>query len=285
MAKTIDTLVADIDALLENGTLTPDKVVLKELGDAMASLLEKRLIEWATKREPYLRMSMIGKKDASIWGAIKGAPEDQEKMNSATRMKFVYGDMVELVMLAFAQLSGHAVTESQKTVEVEGIQGHIDCLIDGELVDVKSASEYTYPKFEDGSLYTSDNFGYVEQISGYAFALQKTRAHFLAMDKSAGYFCLMTVPSEKLTDAPKRIRYLKEMLAKDTPPNALTCNNPCKVITEGNGNKRLGSPCTYCPHPLKCHPEARVFQYANNEKRVLLHVEKLPRVPEITKTP
>ncbi len=37
----------------------------------------------------------------------------------------------------FAKLSGHVVTDEQKQVEVSGVQGHIDCKIDGDEIVIR----------------------------------------------------------------------------------------------------------------------------------------------------
>ena len=50
--------------------------------------------------------------------------------------------------------------DQEKEVEVDGVRGHIDCLIDGWLVDVKSCSQGAFPKFKDGDVFTNDPFAY-----------------------------------------------------------------------------------------------------------------------------
>ena len=43
----------------------------------------------------------------------------------------------------------------------------MDCKIDGEVVDVKSASAMSFKKFKNGTLYEDDPFGYIAQLAGY----------------------------------------------------------------------------------------------------------------------
>ncbi len=74
-------------------------------------------------------------------------------------MRFLYGHLIEEMVLALTKLSGHSVTDEQKQAEVEGIKGSMDCKIDGVLTDVKSASPYGFKKFKDGSLIDDDPFG------------------------------------------------------------------------------------------------------------------------------
>ena len=49
----------------------------------------------------------------------------------------MYGHILEQMVLFFVKLSGHEVTHEQKSVKVSGISGHMDCVIDGEVIDVK----------------------------------------------------------------------------------------------------------------------------------------------------
>ena len=55
-------------------------------------------------------------------------------------------------------------------MEVEGVTGHQDCIIDGVVVDCKSASGVGFDKFKHNKLAEDDPFGYVAQISAYAEA-------------------------------------------------------------------------------------------------------------------
>ena len=50
-----------------------------------------------------------------------------------------------------------------RKITVNGVDGHIDCVIDGELVDIKSALlTYGLKKFKDGSVAKGqDPFGYI----------------------------------------------------------------------------------------------------------------------------
>ena len=43
----------------------------------------------------------------------------------------------------------------------------MDCTIDGEVVDIKTASGFAFKKFKDGTLAEQDAFGYLPQLAGY----------------------------------------------------------------------------------------------------------------------
>ena len=80
------------------------------------------------------------------------------------------------------------VTDLQKEVSVNGIKGHQDCMIDGVLVDCKSASGRSFEKFSNNKLHTDDPFGYIAQISAYAEGNGVDEAAFLVIDKQHGEY-------------------------------------------------------------------------------------------------
>jgi hypothetical protein len=274
--KSIKTLIEDIDTVLLSGVDSSDqnKKVLREFGERVSSIVEKRLC--SKRQPPSLRISGLGKNPATLWHEIHGSPKDEE-MGPEALLKFLYGDIIEELLLTLAELSGHAVTCRQKEVEVAGVVGHIDCLIDGELVDVKSASSQSFNKFQFDTLKDSDSFGYYTQLSGYAKALNKPNGYFLSMDKTLGYTCLLEMKGDTVRDVETLIPELKAMLAAPTPP---VCN--CEKGVEKNGNEYLKAPCSYSPYKSLVHPEVRTFIYSTGLKHYT-KVVKEPLVQEVTK--
>jgi hypothetical protein len=114
----------------------------------------------------------LGKKDRQIWYDAN-MPEAQRKLPGKMEFKFLYGDVLEVLMLFLAKEAGHEVTHEQHEVDVDGVKGHMDAVIDGIPVDCKSASSYSFQKFLNGPFF-DDPFGYVKQLSGYAHAIGKT---------------------------------------------------------------------------------------------------------------
>ena len=80
--------------------------------------------------------------------------------------------------------AGHSVEAEQEEVTVEGVLGHQDCIIDGVLTDIKSASSFAFKKFRDNKLAEDDPFGYIAQISAYATRRGDKEAAFFAIDKN-----------------------------------------------------------------------------------------------------
>lgn len=282
MVKTIDTVVDDIYELLDNGISDDYREDLFEaFGKACSDVVKSALRERSNKSG--LRMSQIGKPcNRQIWYGVN-EPEKAEPLRPETRMKFLYGHLIEELVLLLTELSGHEVTGRQDFQEIEGIPGHRDAVIDGTVTDVKSASTYSFKKFKEGTLAEDDPFGYCDQIQSYLHSGQtddkvtdKDRAAFLVIDKTLGHLCL---DFHKKTSFPmeKVYQYKKEMVAKEQPP----ARHFDPVPDGKSGNKKLGVNCSYCDFRKHCWPEARTFLYSYGPVH-LVEVKREPNVPEAT---
>ena len=282
----IDTLIKDIYTMLEEGINTEQRdnwSLMCQFSDSIRDSVSQAIKEGQReKSQASLRMSQIGKKDRMLWYDIKSDIKPTD-INGSTKIKFIYGHMLESLLMLLTQLAGHKITENQKEVTVEGIKGHKDCRIDGMLVDIKSASPYAFKKFKDNTLHNDDPFGYIAQISGYAEEGKDTEAAFFAIDKSSGELALCNVDSIHMINAPDRIRHLKNVIASDIKPERCYPDE-----ADGkSGNKKLSIGCAYCPYKKDCWSDAnngkglRVFKYANGN-RYLTQVHKTPDVEEIS---
>jgi len=191
--KTIDTLVKDMydlfDPLVE--TNLNEEEVDAHLDSFTKSIKQtiKGLLNETPREKGKLRLSAIGKPARQLWYE-KNSKEESKPLEPNTRIKFLYGHLLEDVLILLARLSGHTVTDLQKQVNVNGIVGHQDCVIDGVLVDCKSASGKSFEKFAKNKLEEDDPFGYIAQISAYAEGNGVDEAAFLAIDKQHGNICL-----------------------------------------------------------------------------------------------
>jgi hypothetical protein len=211
--------------------------------------------------------------------------DEQEVISGKTGLKFMYGDLIEQMLLFLVKEAGHTVEREQEEIEVDGVLGHIDAVIDGVTVDVKSASPLSYAKFERGSLFEDDPFGYIGQISGYASVVTPDRGGaFLAFDKVAGDICVLNV-GPSITNGfnvPKRITHLKEVIASDVKPDRCYEDE-----SDGkSGNRKLGTQCSYCAFKKPCWSDAndgvglRTFLYSGRP-RFLTEVRRTPDVHEV----
>ena len=286
--KTIDTLVADIYSLFESSVpdMSDDEVdnIIDKFGDALKVHL-KRFIYEEERRKDTLRLSAIGKPERQQW--YSASPHSKVKENielqGKDKIKFLYGYILEELLLTLSSLAGHEVKDEQKEVSIEGVLGHQDAVIDNVLVDCKSSSGRGFDKFKNNYVSSDDPFGYIAQISSYAEANGLTEAAFLAINKQTGEICLSKVHSMEMINATDRVKYIKDMVNQSNPPAKCYSDVP-----DGkSGNRKLDVGCIYCDYKRDCWKDSnggqglRVFDYATNP-RYLTQVSKMPNVEEIT---
>ena len=188
--KNLSTLVEDIYQTVTDITDGKRKVP-DELVDELGQKIARTIKTWATPQNHNkfkLRMSNIGRPARQLYYSQKDSREIRH--HPSTQMKFLYGHIMEDLLIFLAKLSGHEVTDEQKEVKVKGVVGHMDCKIDGEVIDIKTASGFGFKKFKNGTLRDDDPFGYISQLAGYERAEGTENGGFLAMNKESGEIAL-----------------------------------------------------------------------------------------------
>lgn len=248
--------------------------VIKGFADSLARRLTERLIE--RRDRPHFSLSQAGVKcDRQLWYRIN-QPEKGEALSPSVRLKFLFGDLLEDLLLFLSEVSGHKVKDRQKEVLLEEIPGHIDATIDGILIDTKSASSRSFDKFKEGLKYKDDSFGYLDQLNSYSKALGIPEAAFLVLDKQHGHIHL-DKHEFLVDDISYKIQHKKEMLQSLEAPE-----RGFQPIPDGvSGNMKLPLNCSYCEMKKHCHPGLRVFLYSNGPK-FLTTVKREPDVREVT---
>lgn len=273
----IETLVEDIYHTLEEGaTVSPEEA--KTFGDNLARIVSEKL---SSQNRSYLRLSNLGSRCLrKLWYSVN-TPELAEKLSGPARIKFLIGDITEAVVLFLAKLSGHAVADEQQSVAVHGVPGHIDCTIDGEVTDVKSASPPSFKKFQSGVRKETDDFGYLTQLGSYVQAKKGNggtkRGHFLAVHKVLGHLHLDS--HDNLPDITSdRVSEVRQVLAASEPPARGFEDEPHGA----SGSRKLSTPCSYCEFKAVCWPGVQIAHYAGDRapvfltKAVNLRVESKP---------
>lgn len=279
--KTVETLVQDIYDLMATRSLTvateDAEEAIETFGEALKDIMRKEFLEFREDKRT-LRLSNVGKGKRFLWNLVNGKPK--EDIQPHTYIKFLYGHIIEEMLLCLVKLAGHTVTNEQKRCNVAGIIGSMDCSIDGVLTDVKSASSFGFKKFKDGSLIDDDPFGYIGQIKAYAKAENQKQYGWLAMDKGNGHLTYLKYNEEDKPelqwDIEKHIEELKIAVELDEPPEL--CDEP---IPDGkSGNMKLPTLCSYCQYKKVCYPDLRTFLYSSGP-RFLTKVVNEPKVQEI----
>ena len=283
MSKSLDSLVQDIYEKIECLSQGENMDIPQDLIDDFGERMKQALVHWTEpkKQTKGLRMSNIGRPARQLWYESKKDFEPTP-LKAPTHIKFLYGHLLEELLLLFAKIAGHSVSDEQKEVEVDGIKGHIDCKIDGQVVDIKTASNFGFKKFKEGTLYQDDPFGYMHQLAGYEASEGTTEGGFLAINKETGDIALYLPGDLTKPNVNGRIDSLKNKLKSDTPPEK--CYQP---VPEGKkGNMRLPTGCAYCGFKNECWSDAnngrglRAFKYSNGVK-YFTRVTSTPNVQEL----
>lgn len=284
MTKTIDTLVEDVYSILGSGIAEPTDEQLDNLGKAIAAHVKRAL----RKEEPgpSVRPSSLGTKcDRKTWYHEHEDHNTKEKIAPNALIKFLLGHVYEEIGLFLIEQAGHKVTHRQHKVNVLGVEGSTDAVVDGVVSDVKTASSYAMKKFRNNELRQNDPFGYLMQINTYAEGLKddeevtdRDTVAFIAFDKELGH---IVVDKYKRTDADRAA--VGEAIARKQ--NAISLASPPErghaARPDGtSGNMALSTECSYCEWKGKCWPGLRKFLYSNGP-RFLTEVVLTPSVPEI----
>lgn len=283
-SKSIESLVPDIYTLVDKGTKIDEEGLHKAV-HSLAAILRYRLGEDREKSRSTLRMSNIGSEcDRKLWYQVN-TPDAAEPLPPNVRIKFLYGDLIEWLILYLAELAGHKVEGEQDELKVGGIVGHRDAIIDGVLVDVKSANSRSFDKFKYHKLEQDDPFNYLYQLSLYLEGSKhdenlkvKKEGAFLAVDKEMGHIVLDKYKKLDI-NYDKFIAEKKDAVAGSEPPR----RRYMPIAYGKSGNYCLDTACNYCPFKQECWSDSnggkglRSFLYSNK----IVHMTKVDREPDV----
>ena len=283
--KHIDTIATDIKKLVSGISNGKPAKVTEENMDRFLKNIKEAFNAWnnpVREKDGKLRMSVLGKPPRQLW-YDRFSPKKTKDYDASLNIKFLYGHILEHLLLYLAELTGHKIGDQQKKVEIDNIKGHIDATVDGEVCDVKSASSFSFKKFKTGELVNDDPFGYHAQLSGYETGMGTNGGGFLVMDKSSGDVCFYKPDELAKPNVKTLIKTLQDTLKSNAPPER------CYELSETKGgNKSLPIGCQFCAHKWECYKDAnggkglRVFKYSNKFV-YLAEVNRQPNVEEITK--
>jgi len=210
-------------------------------------------------------------------------------------LKFLFGDLIEELVLFLADITGHKIEGRQDKLDLYGIKGSRDVILDGTLADVKSASSNSFKKFKEGLTPDKDAFGYLGQLGGYhksgqddPIMVDKEQAAFVVVDKQHGH---LTLDIHKFNhdelDWEKAVQDRKDAVNNpDVIPDRKFEPEEDGYKKDGefkpNGSKKLGVNCSYCAHKFSCYPNLRVF-ISSTGPRFYTEVKHKPKMLELTK--
>jgi hypothetical protein len=277
--KSISTLVEDINKGV--GSMEREGLVLSRFSDNITSAYKKQMSvrEEKVRTPNTLYFSEIGEKcQRKMWYKYNSAVG--EDIPPATRVKFLYGDMLEELVLQLARDTGHTVTDEQLSVEYDvpggpwKVRGRIDAIVDGCVVDVKSVTKMSEQKFHNHL--EDDPFGYYGQLNGYATVLKNSEMGFLTIQKELGHINYFPFTQDSEVFAYGVARAVATVSAAENGFDTL----PDVPASATSKNMKLCTSCSYCPYKKQCFPDVRGFAYSNKVEW-LTKVVDTPRVPEI----
>lgn len=279
--KSIYTLVRDVNHVVKSKEGWFDQ----QIAEGYSRELGLRLVENLKPRDevPGLRLSAMGERcPRSVWASVH-SPGSQEPFPAHARIKFTYGHLIESLAIAMAKAAGHEVEGEQDELELCGVKGHRDCVIDGCIVDVKSANSLAFQRVRAGKV-QEDMFlrSYLDQLDGYTVASAddslvrvKDKAYLWTWDKQLGHHTLYE-HRVRPDHIKQRIAEYQAIIARETPP---PCT--CKTVSVGaSGNIGLDTKASYNPWKYFCFPHCRCFLY-EGKPTYLTVVKRIPNVPEM----
>lgn len=264
---TLSTLVNDIYQVIEKG-LAKDAIDTTKLAEMISARLSEEGGGGA------LRASNIGSPcDRKLWYTVN-TPENAEPFPAHVRLKFIIGDIIEEVLLSIVEATDHVVTGRQGVIEIDGIKGHRDAIIDGVVVDVKSANSRSFDKFKFHKLEHDDPFGYIDQLGMYIegskddpTVTDTSKGAFLAVDKELGHVVLDEYKTPK-KDYHELVKSKKQVVSATRPPP-----RSYDPVADGkSGNMVLPVTCRYCAFKEPCWADVnggaglRKIVYANGPR-------------------
>ena len=108
----ITTLVGDIYRLFDQPNVEPTDEQLDSFCNAVRDSI-KNSFRYRPNEQRGLRMSALGKPERQSWYEYH-RPELREHLTAETKIKFMYGHILEELLLLFSKMAGHEVKEEQK---------------------------------------------------------------------------------------------------------------------------------------------------------------------------
>ena len=204
-----------------------------------------------------LRMSNVGRPSCQLWYE-KNKPDVGLPKPTTFVMNMMIGDIVEAVFKGLLKEAGVKYENSKKVtlnLSNTNVSGTYDIIIRDAVDDIKSASNWSYTnKFESyDTLASSDAFGYVAQLAGYAKASGKKAGGWWVVNKANGQF--KYVPATGL-DIDKEVNKIERLVDSVTQNKFERCFEPIEETFRGKatGNKILDKTCSFCVYRKDCWP-------------------------------
>ena len=214
------------------------------------------------KRKYSLRMSSIGRPSCQQWFE-KNLPDKALPKPTTFVMNMMLGDIVEAVFKGLLKEAGADFKNSEQVklkLKDKTIKGTYDLILDDQVDDIKSASNWSYRyKFESfDTLKEGDGFGYIGQLAGYAKATNTKAGGWWVVNKANGDF--KYVPATGI-EVDKEVSKMEETIKAVESKELVRCFEPEPEYfrSKPTGNMVLNKNCTFCDFRQECWKTLQVL--------------------------
>ena len=256
------------------GEVTVSPSAIKDFAKECKESVEKQLNK---KRKFSIRMSGLGR---PLCQQLLDRQGIQEDMDYNALFRFLFGDLVESVMVLIMEQADVEIVAKQKSVKLtiagHEVTGTLDLILRDEMGiekvwDVKSASEWAFKFKYTGfggydKIKEDDPFGYVMQGHLYGEATGLPFGGWIVVNKSSGELAMVEAPDwqaedrkEYLKDAERRVKRLLDPDPKFVKPfksEFETYKVKGEVIR--TGNKTLPKICSMCGYRSHCWSKSQL---------------------------
>jgi hypothetical protein len=186
-----------------------------------------------------LRLSQLGK--PAVLQACQLIPDDMARYGAAHILdEAITGRMLELLhrgnqweawALSMLEANGQKVEAEQQEVTYCGVSGHIDAVVDGVIVELKTMSSNYFRQF---TRKPNDDRGYITQLACYSHAMGLP-ALWLCLDKGTHQVRsvpLYTVKEEAERSLARVQRIVPKLLAVNTLEDVFSSFSPPPGVTQ-----------------------------------------------------
>ncbi|ABQ12463.1 Cas4-domain exonuclease [Phormidium phage Pf-WMP3] len=155
------------------------------------------------QQENRLRVSSLGK--YAVVQALQcfGVHEDRGNIRGAQADMFHVGDITEARLIALMKAYGLQVTHEQHEVTWYGVLGHMDCVVDGMVIDVKAVNDGNFKRYQKKLSLT-----YLTQIGVYADALHYANCGVLLYNRNTCELALSVPDHDDIKEALERAEHI-----------------------------------------------------------------------------
>ena len=125
----LDSLTKDIKNIFKKD-VQPSEDDLKEFADNVLDSIRDSFIRHEQIPKNAIRFSSIGKPDRQLWYQYN-KPHEAEELHASTRIKFMFGHLIEQLVFLLIKTAGHKVSSIQEEKVIDGVTGHMDGRVDG----------------------------------------------------------------------------------------------------------------------------------------------------------